>query len=397
MYKIELAGRAPAAQVRLLPGISGTLSPISRLCVASSAPGSLQEISLLLRGSGRFPRHVSRGDVFASRDGTLYAVTDVELTDAVAGPEAAMGGVLDDSTAIHLAPEALLTVRRVRFAPAQGQSEASDADCDALKRTLRVRRLGGDLLYVSQGVVVRTRTEAGAEKLFEVHSVDDDAERRGVLGREGMVAVSTTSPSLPAHCMCCRVNLHPPSPAFRGLVFECPRCATMVANPLAPLWTELASASPGPGRDLLHRVRAALVTLNTSDHRVGMMTEILARLPRDLYGRLDYAVLNEIARRIEVLSTEAVALRGTPPEFVARLPTCAWAPTMQDSSRCEICLCEYIAQREAGEQVRLRILPCFHKFHCACIDSWLAVSTTCPLCKTPVDTDFADSLLVSDP
>jgi hypothetical protein len=42
---------------------------------------------------------------------------------------------------------------------------------------------------------------------------------------------------------------------------------------------------------------------------------------------------------------------------------------------CCICLCPY----EDG--VELRELPCNHHFHCSCIDKWLHINATCPLCK----------------
>ena len=32
-----------------------------------------------------------------------------------------------------------------------------------------------------------------------------------------------------------------------------------------------------------------------------------------------------------------------------------------------------------------RVLPCFHKFHVACIDEWLARKKLCPLCNTSID------------
>ncbi|KAG0224230.1 hypothetical protein BGW41_005177 [Actinomortierella wolfii] len=45
------------------------------------------------------------------------------------------------------------------------------------------------------------------------------------------------------------------------------------------------------------------------------------------------------------------------------------------SSRCSICLCEY----EDGEE--LRHMPCNHFFHRECLDEWLKLKRTCPLCK----------------
>ncbi|XP_058104838.1 E3 ubiquitin-protein ligase At1g12760-like [Magnolia sinica] len=46
-----------------------------------------------------------------------------------------------------------------------------------------------------------------------------------------------------------------------------------------------------------------------------------------------------------------------------------------EDAECCICLSAY----EDG--VELRELPCTHHFHCACIDKWLYINATCPLCK----------------
>lgn len=47
-------------------------------------------------------------------------------------------------------------------------------------------------------------------------------------------------------------------------------------------------------------------------------------------------------------------------------------------SQCVICLEKF----KAGDSVR--ILGCFHRFHCECVDKWLSLQATCPICKTPV-------------
>lgn len=46
-----------------------------------------------------------------------------------------------------------------------------------------------------------------------------------------------------------------------------------------------------------------------------------------------------------------------------------------ENAECCICLSAY----EDG--VELRELPCSHHFHCTCIDKWLRINATCPLCK----------------
>ncbi|XP_039011452.1 E3 ubiquitin-protein ligase At1g12760-like isoform X2 [Hibiscus syriacus] len=47
----------------------------------------------------------------------------------------------------------------------------------------------------------------------------------------------------------------------------------------------------------------------------------------------------------------------------------------EDDAECCICLSAY------DDDVELRELPCGHHFHCACVDKWLHINATCPLCK----------------
>jgi len=46
---------------------------------------------------------------------------------------------------------------------------------------------------------------------------------------------------------------------------------------------------------------------------------------------------------------------------------------------CSICYSDYVV----GEEIRL--LPCDHSFHCQCVDEWLAINKTCPLCRRDID------------
>lgn len=46
-----------------------------------------------------------------------------------------------------------------------------------------------------------------------------------------------------------------------------------------------------------------------------------------------------------------------------------------EDAECCICLSVY------DDGIELRELPCSHHFHCTCIDKWLRINATCPLCK----------------
>lgn len=55
--------------------------------------------------------------------------------------------------------------------------------------------------------------------------------------------------------------------------------------------------------------------------------------------------------------------------------------------QCMICLEEF----QMGD--RLRVLPCFHRYHCACVDNWFSRSRQCPVCKHDVTADDSEAIL----
>lgn len=57
-------------------------------------------------------------------------------------------------------------------------------------------------------------------------------------------------------------------------------------------------------------------------------------------------------------------------------------------TQCMICLEEF----QAGET--LRVLPCFHRYHQACVDNWFSRSACCPVCKHDVTSE--DSSMVEE-
>eukprot|EP00741_Cyanophora_paradoxa_P012910 tig00020629_g12466.t1 len=82
----------------------------------------------------------------------------------------------------------------------------------------------------------------------------------------------------------------------------------------------------------------------------------------------------------------APRIRRTPGHQAATRPELASLPKMPfgqdlmpaEDANCVMCLEAY----EAG--VELRQLPCSHYFHRKCIDTWLAIKRTCPLCREDV-------------
>ncbi|TYG49296.1 hypothetical protein ES288_D10G082600v1 [Gossypium darwinii] len=61
-----------------------------------------------------------------------------------------------------------------------------------------------------------------------------------------------------------------------------------------------------------------------------------------------------------------------------------------EDAACCICLANYVDNDE------LRELPCDHVFHVECVDKWLKINASCPLCKSEIGESSAASPLARD-
>lgn len=101
-----------------------------------------------------------------------------------------------------------------------------------------------------------------------------------------------------------------------------------------------------------------------------------------------FEVLDEIHRQPVPLSLSMVSLPA-PESVVNSLPIKSHIKHDADSiandiDQCYICLSEY------EEADKIRVLPCHHEFHMACVDKWLTeIHGVCPLCRRDVCEDAA--------
>ncbi|KAK8355536.1 hypothetical protein V6Z12_A05G296800 [Gossypium hirsutum] len=93
-------------------------------------------------------------------------------------------------------------------------------------------------------------------------------------------------------------------------------------------------------------------------------------------------------RRERPRSSRVREFHGMSRRLVKAMPSLIFTAVLDDNSTsrtCAVCLEDYTI----GE--KLRILPCHHKFHAFCIDSWLTTwRTFCPVCKRDARTTVGD-------
>lgn len=88
----------------------------------------------------------------------------------------------------------------------------------------------------------------------------------------------------------------------------------------------------------------------------------------------------------------AVLVLGLDGSIIETYPKIVLGESMRlprpNNGPCSICLCDY----KAKDLVRC-IPDCHHCFHADCVDEWLKMSATCPLCRnSPVPTPAATPL-----
>jgi Ring finger domain len=88
------------------------------------------------------------------------------------------------------------------------------------------------------------------------------------------------------------------------------------------------------------------------------------------------------------ISAHACSPTGLDPAAIGSYPKFPFSAKNGGETTCSICLCEY---REAE---MLRMLPdCRHYFHLMCIDAWLRLNASCPVCRTsPMPTPLSTPL-----
>lgn len=109
----------------------------------------------------------------------------------------------------------------------------------------------------------------------------------------------------------------------------------------------------------------------------------LAMMDRD-FTDADYEMLLDLDNNSQRLRR---FLHGASVETIQRLPTFIFGPEHkggsedEDESRrkCIICLEEF------EEGMKIRVLPCLHRFMAKCIDPWLAIQASCPICKCGIE------------
>uniref|UniRef100_A0A1A9V9E7 RING-type domain-containing protein n=1 Tax=Glossina austeni TaxID=7395 RepID=A0A1A9V9E7_GLOAU len=100
----------------------------------------------------------------------------------------------------------------------------------------------------------------------------------------------------------------------------------------------------------------------------------------------------ELIELFEIIKRWYKDLHKTLPNILKeRLPISTYNPEgdTEFQTSCAMCLSDFQLND------LLRTLPCNHKFHAACVDKWLKIEGTCPLCRRCAFTKYCDHRLIN--
>mmetsp|Transcript_98787 Transcript_98787/g.156239 ORF Transcript_98787/g.156239 Transcript_98787/m.156239 type:complete len:422 (+) Transcript_98787:42-1307(+) len=81
------------------------------------------------------------------------------------------------------------------------------------------------------------------------------------------------------------------------------------------------------------------------------------------------------------LDSEAIEANTVTHTLSSKPGRCGSSKADTTQHQCMVCLEEF----EISDKVR--ILPCFHRYHCSCIDTWFLRDSRCPICKHDISMD----------
>lgn len=97
-------------------------------------------------------------------------------------------------------------------------------------------------------------------------------------------------------------------------------------------------------------------------------------------SRIERSERRRFARELAIAAREAINEENIPVlPFRNRLPTFRYSLTNVNNIECSICLSQYI------ENDNVNRLECNHNFHKECIEEWLHINPTCPLCRKVIN------------
>ncbi|XP_047060542.1 RING-H2 finger protein ATL2-like [Lolium rigidum] len=138
-------------------------------------------------------------------------------------------------------------------------------------------------------------------------------------------------------------------------------------------WFATGSRSPAPAHNV--RLIATAVAVFASVLGLALLLHLYICHVRRRNSR------RRTAAAAAALAAEPKAPKtGLEPAAIASLPIAAYQEAGGEPGECAICL----GAAQQGEAVR--VLPsCAHVFHVDCVDTWLASSSSCPVCRALVE------------